>query len=62
MSRRGIVTHAYRVPDGWERLRRRRLTGEYVAELRDQGYAMIRIRHGFFRVSEAALSWYNSSS
>ncbi|BAJ75708.1 predicted alternative tryptophan synthase beta-subunit [Microbacterium testaceum StLB037] len=58
MSRARLVTHAYRYPEGWQEVKRERLTREYARELIAQGFTLIRARRGFFDVREVSLSWY----
>lgn len=58
MPRQHIATHAYDSQQGWVRVARKRLTAEHVAELRAQGFTMVRSRRGLFGSRELPLSWY----
>lgn len=58
MARTRLVTHAYRYPEGWQEVKRERLTREYARELSARGFTLVRARRGFFDVREVSLSWY----
>ncbi len=58
MARHRTVTHAYRLPGGWEKVRHEHLTKAYASRMTDEGFTMVRARRGFFDVREVSLSWY----
>lgn len=58
MSRPRVVTHAYRMPGGWEKIPRHALTSEYAHELRAAGFTMIRGRRGWFNIRERSVASY----
>lgn len=50
------VTHAYRMPGGWEKLPRRRLTVDYARELRAEGFTLMRTRRGWGSSRERSIA------
>ncbi|MDU0365720.1 alternative tryptophan synthase beta-subunit [Microbacterium sp. NPDC089180] len=58
MTRPRTVTHAYRMPGGWETLPHRPLTAETAHALRDEGYTLVRARRGWGNSKELSLSHY----
>lgn len=52
------VTHAYRMPGGWEKLARRRLTIDYARELRTAGFTLVRTRRGWGSSRERSIATY----
>jgi len=50
-----LVTHAYRLDGGWQKVPRRRLTASYAAELREQRFTMVRAKRGLFDVREISI-------
>lgn len=52
------VTHAYRMPGGWEKLSRRRLTVDYARELRAAGFTLMRTRRGWGIGRERSIATY----
>jgi|GEM_PF-1782735 hypothetical protein len=62
MTRPRTVTHAYRMPGGWEELPHRPLTPENARALRDEGYTLVRARRGFMNSRELSLTLYMQQS
>ncbi|WP_298875360.1 alternative tryptophan synthase beta-subunit [uncultured Microbacterium sp.] len=58
MTRPRTVTHAYRMPGGWEALAHRPLTTETAHALRGEGYTLVRARRGWGSSRELSLSMY----
>ena len=52
------VTHAYRMPGGWEKLARHRLTIDYARELRTAGFTLMRVRRGWGSSRERSIATY----
>lgn len=47
MSRPQTITHAYRLPGGWEPVPKQRLSIQNALALRAEGYTMIRAKKRF---------------
>lgn len=60
MTRRRMITHAYRMPGGWEEVERRDLTVESAAELRQEGFTLVRARRGWRPAREISLTRYDT--
>ena len=58
MTRPRTVTHAYRMPGGWEELPHRPLTSDTAQALRDEGFTLVRARRGWGNSKELSLSLY----
>lgn len=58
MSRHHIATHVYDYREGWVRIAPTAMTHDRAAELRDQGYTLVRSRRGVFGSRELPVSWY----
>lgn len=58
MSRPRTVTHAYRMPGGWEKVDRRTLTADHAEALRGEGYTLVRARRGWADTREISLSLF----
>ncbi len=55
MASERTVTHAYRLDGGWRKVPRRRLTADAAAELRREGFTMVRARRGLFDTREISI-------
>lgn len=55
MASERTVTHAYRLDGGWRKVPRRRLTSDAAAELRREGFTMVRARRGLFDTREISI-------
>lgn len=62
MTRPRTVTHAYRMPGGWEHLPHRRLTADTARALRDEGYTLVRARRGWTNTKEISLTLFVEQS
>lgn len=62
MAKTRTITHAYRMPGGWEETERLDLTGENARMLSAQGFTLIRTRRGWRSEKELSLASYLGSS
>ncbi|MDF2991979.1 MAG: hypothetical protein K0S37_2493 [Microbacterium sp.] len=58
MNRLRTVTHAYRMPGGWEKVEKQALTPDHAETLRAAGYTLVRARRGWGDTRELSLSHY----
>lgn len=58
MSRPRTITHAYRMPGGWEKVSRHPLTSDHAESLRGEGYTLVRARRGWADTREISLSLF----
>lgn len=58
MPQRRIITHAYRLPGGWQKHAHQLLTPKTVEELRDLGFTLLRTRRRWHRPSELSIAQY----
>jgi len=58
MSRPRTVTHAYRMPGGWEKVDRHALTSDHAEMLRGEGFTLVRARRGWADTREISISHF----
>lgn len=58
MAQRRTITHAYRIPGGWQKHPHHLLSVDTVQELKDLGYTLLRTKRRWHGTSELSIAEY----
>lgn len=58
MAQRRTITHAYRIPGGWQKHRRQLLTPDTARELKSLGFTLVRTKQRWQKATELSIAEY----